>query len=291
MPQLSSNLHFTRNLTHTLPIFKGLAHERPIKFLTDFSLGAFALVGTNSSALLQMIHQSLADGALLWFGHIQKSVVAITTWDDFKLRFYERYRTPEKMQIFRTELRLLFEKDHESTSDFFDRLKLLLIEIDPSESETLIKHKFLQRLHSDIRSRFNIVQQKLDDQIKIAALRDARGSVTLPSPSRPLAAVAQQQPQTSPHVAADDARYANATTAQDNRRLLQPSRQLSISADPSAASSRKSSRWWCDHCQRPDHSWERCNANPARMQYRPDSGAPPPPSILSNIFSENSQGR
>lgn len=79
MPQLSSNLHFTRNLTHTLPIFKGLAHERPIKFLTDFSLGAFALVGTNSSALLQMIHQSLADGALLWFGHIQKSVIVITT--------------------------------------------------------------------------------------------------------------------------------------------------------------------------------------------------------------------
>ena len=316
VPSLSPPRHFTRNLNHTLPVFKGLAHERPIKFITDFELCAFALVGTDGDALLQTVHQALSDGALLWLGHIQTSSDPITTWDEFKVRFYERYRTPEKIQIFRTELRLLFQKDQENTLDFFDRLKLLLIEIDPTGSETWIKHKFIQRLRSDIRSRFNIdpnmslrdvvrhaqqiesniAQQKLDDQIKHAAIRDSRH---LAAPSSDLSSL---PPSRLSHVAADDVRYATAAPhALTDGCLPSPSTTTPYSAIPSApgsSSARQSSRWWCPHCQRSGHSWERCHSNPDGTNYRPPpipllpTSQPLPPSALpSTSPSKNPLGR
>ncbi len=104
------------------------------------------IVGNNNSLLLQTVQQILSYGALIWFGQLQKSSDRITSCTDFKIRFYERYHTPAKVQNLRTELRLLFQGDHESTFDYFDRLKTLMNEIDPDSNDNWLKQKFIQKL-------------------------------------------------------------------------------------------------------------------------------------------------
>jgi hypothetical protein len=184
----------TMNLTNHLPTFKGLAHERPIQFINAFELRASVLVGNNDSSLLQTVQQALSDGALIWFGQVQKSNDRITNWTDFKTRFYERYHTSALIQNLRTELRLLFQRDNESTLDYFDRLKTLMIEIDPDCNDSWLKHKFIQKLRSDIRNRLDIdlnlpirdivrkaqniestiQQQQVDEKLKLAASQEQK---------------------------------------------------------------------------------------------------------------------
>ena len=113
---------------------------------------------------------------------------------DFKSRFYQRYYTAVNVHNLRTELRLLFQGDKESTLDYFDRLKTLLVEIDPDCSDQYIKRKFVQKMRSDIRSRFdvdinlsisefvraaqiiesNIEQQKIDEKLKCAIQQEKK---------------------------------------------------------------------------------------------------------------------
>jgi len=138
-------------LNNNLPTFKGLTHQRPIQFINDFEIRAFALVGNNHSLLLHTVQQVLSDGALIWFGQLQKSSDRLTTWPDFKNRFYERYHASAKVRDLRIELRLLFQGDNESTLDYFDRLKILMTKIDPDYNDNWIKHKFIQKLRSGIR--------------------------------------------------------------------------------------------------------------------------------------------
>ena len=198
-PNILPSPTFTMTLNNNLPTFKGLAHERPIQFITDFEIRATGLVGNNDLLLLQTVQQVLIDGALIWFGQLQKSLDRVTTWTDFKTRFYERYHTPAQLQLLRTELRLLFQRDNESTLDYFDRLRTLMIEIDPTCTENWIKHKFVQKLRSDIRTRLdtdvnlslrdivrkaqniesNIEQQKVDEKVKSVVQQEKKN---LPNP-------------------------------------------------------------------------------------------------------------
>ncbi|CAF2080751.1 unnamed protein product [Rotaria magnacalcarata] len=64
-------------------------------------------------------------------------------------------------------------------------------------------------------------------------------------------------------------------------------------------------RWWCPHCERHGHSWERCPFNTESINYRSNStschfpaitaNSPPPvspsPSLYNNSHSENHHGR
>ncbi|CAF3659127.1 unnamed protein product, partial [Rotaria sordida] len=43
-----------------------------------------------------------------------------------KLRFYERYHKPTKIQSLLIKLCLLFQADNENTLDYFERLKILI---------------------------------------------------------------------------------------------------------------------------------------------------------------------
>ena len=98
----------------------------------------------------------------------------------------------------RSELRIFFQGDTESTSDYFERLKTLATEIDPQYSENWFQYKFLQKLQSDIRSRLdldanlslsdvvrkalsvesNIEQQNIDEKLKQAALKENQNTST-----------------------------------------------------------------------------------------------------------------
>jgi hypothetical protein len=186
-------------INHNLPTFKGLTNDRPIQFLNDFEIRASALVGYNDSQLLQTVHQVLSDGALTWFSQLQHTSDRVTTWVTFKQRFLERYHTATQIITLRSELRLLFQGDTESTLDYYERLKTLIAEIDPDYRETWIKYKFLQKLRPDIRSRLDhdhhlpirelvrraqhiestMEQQKVDDKLRLAAALQKKPLVNL----------------------------------------------------------------------------------------------------------------
>ena len=102
-------------------------------------------------------------------------------------------------RAFEQKLQLLFQGEKESTLDYFDRLKTLLVEIDPDCSEQYIKRKFVQKMQSDIRSRLdvdinvstsvlvrkaqniesNIEQQKIDEKLKSATQQEKKHPVIL----------------------------------------------------------------------------------------------------------------
>jgi hypothetical protein len=96
---------FTMPFPNNLPTFKGLKNDRPMQFLNDFETQASALVGSDDLILLQTVQQVLADGALTWFSQLQKTTDRVNAWEKFKIRFFERYRTPAKLQNPRSELR------------------------------------------------------------------------------------------------------------------------------------------------------------------------------------------
>ncbi|CAF5102481.1 unnamed protein product, partial [Rotaria sp. Silwood1] len=55
------------------------------------------------------------------------------------------------------------------------------------------------------------------------------------------------------------------------------SRQHQLSSITSRTNNRpsndKKNRWWCPHCQRHGHSWERCPSNPNSINYRRNSSS------------------
>ncbi|CAF4921872.1 unnamed protein product, partial [Rotaria magnacalcarata] len=189
---------FTMNINNILPNFKGSAEERPVQFLTEFEIRAVSLVGKNDILLLQTVQQALSEGALIWFSQLQRSPDRAHNWKEFKTRFYERYRTPTKVEHLRTELRLLFQRYNESTLDYFERLKTLMVEIDPDCNDQWVKSKFIQKLRPDIRTRFDddinlsirevvrkaqaietsIERQKIDEKLRIAASQENNNSTS-----------------------------------------------------------------------------------------------------------------
>jgi hypothetical protein len=323
--QAASTSNVTMTISNNLPTFKGLANERPIQFLNDFELRASALVGNDDTALLKMIQQSLSEGALIWFGQLQKSFDRIMTWSDFKVRFSERYHTSIKTQNLRTELRLLFQGDHENILDYFDRLKALMHEIDPEGSENWLKHKFIQKLRFDIRARLdidthlpvrdivrkaqliesNIEQQKLDEKFKSAIRQEKRNLTSFTTNNLSVPSDCRQQSPTGSNTqsfvdnnyrhrhnntnATDDHQHTYSSQRRDvsprtsyptsNRSLhsnsnFHSSRPNSVDATPvNPTSLNQRTRWWCQHCQRSGHSWERCPHNPEGVNYRRNSSS------------------
>ena len=378
LPNSTPSSNFTMTLNNNLPTFKGLAHERPIQFLTDFEIRASALVGNNDALLLQTVQQVLSDSALTWLGQLQRTPDRITTWSEFKTRFYERYHTPTKIQNLRTELRLLFQNDKESTLDYFERLKTLMVEIDPQCSDNWLKHKFIQKLRSDIRSRLdidinlsvrdivrkaqniesNIEQQQVDEKLKLAANQEKKNipnvvtnNLSMNTPIRrplsPSPAISSSPPHynndnersssNTPHINSSNYRnnynnnnhnnninnttHNNSNQNNNNRRNNSNhsfrSDNYNTRRQPGnndRRSTNQSTRWWCPHCQRHGHSWERCPHNPDGINYRrypppndsssstprppqssnyssPPASSTSPSSHRNNYPSENGSGR
>ncbi len=392
---------FMMTLNNNLPTFKGLAHERPIKFITDFEIRASALVGNNDSLLLQTVQQALSDAALIWFGQLQQSTDRVSRWVDFKTRFYERYHTPVQIQTLRTELQLLFQDDTESTLDYFDRLKTLLVEIDPDCNEKWIKRKFIQKMRLDIRTRLdadinlpirdivrkaqniesNIAQQKVDEKLKSVAKQQVKNTPALTTNN--LSSSTEHRRRLSPlsHTDSNNFNSNNRNNFNSNNRnnnnfhsnsnhnnnnfndascynsdyrsnnsnsnpsssdryfpnrpdlhhspyrntnnnhqhnnssysnrpdsnhpthrhpsnvhtrfnyddrnqsntFVRPHQSNPSTSDYNQRSSpNNKTRYWCPHCQRHGHSWQRCSANPDGINYHPDS---------SSNHSKNSTGR
>ncbi|CAF1632214.1 unnamed protein product, partial [Adineta steineri] len=210
-----STMPFTMTLNNTLPNFSGRETELPIKFIKEFEVRASGLVGYNDDYLLRAVQQTLSDSALTWFIQIQQEQ-SIVTWSQFKILFLRRFRTPEKIELFRNRLRSLWQGDHESTADYYERLKALISEIDPETSSDYLKRKFLQKLRKDIRDKMllgltsplsdlvqkateiesSLIQQKIDDKLR-AAHKDATNTKTNITTINHLSNISQSHPSSS----------------------------------------------------------------------------------------------
>ncbi|CAF1632204.1 unnamed protein product, partial [Adineta steineri] len=210
-----STMPFTMTLNNTLPNFSGKETELPIKFITEFEVRASGLVGYNDDYLLRAVQQTLPDSAFTWFIQIQQEQ-SIMTWLQFKILFLRRFRTPEKIELFRNRLRSLWQADNESSADYYERLKALISEIDPETSTDYLERKFLQELRKDIRDKMllgltsplsdlvqkateiesNIIQQKIDDKLR-AAHKDATNTKPNITTINHLSNISQSHPSSS----------------------------------------------------------------------------------------------
>ena len=187
----TSMMPFTMSINNNLPSFSGQANEMPTKFITEFESRASGLFGYHDEYLLRAVHQVFSETALTWFVQ-QQQESSITTWSRFKQLFLQRFRTPDKVELFRGRLRTLWQGDTESTADYFEKLKALISEIEPVNSAEYLKRKFLQKLRKDIREKMligltsslqdllqkaieietNLIQQKIDDKLRAAQQED-----------------------------------------------------------------------------------------------------------------------
>ena len=90
-----------------------------------------------------------------------------------------------------------------------------------------------------------------------------------------------------------------------------PAASYSHSSNNNHSSNNPKTRWWCPHCQRHGHSWQRCPHNPYSINYQPPSSSSNPPFTPASVpflpqsappasrssfqhngsFTENSNGR
>ena len=121
IPNTTLPMPFTMSFSNSLPIFSGKDGDMPTKFITEFEVRASGLFGCHDEYFLRAVKQVLSDTALTWFVQRQQEC-PITGWSEFKRAFLERFRTPDKVESLRACLRLLWQGDNESTSDYFERL-------------------------------------------------------------------------------------------------------------------------------------------------------------------------
>ena len=185
-------------LLNSLPKFSGKDGEIPTKFITEFEFSATSIFGSNDEYLLRTIQQCLFDTALTWYIQVKQEQF-IDRWAQFKTLFIRRFRTPGKIEHLRGQLHSLWQADNESTTDYYERLKSLISEIDPQTSLDYIKRKFLQKLRKDIRNKlrlsqssflsdllqdaieteYNIIQQKFDDKLRATHNTNVSSSTTV----------------------------------------------------------------------------------------------------------------
>ncbi|CAF3411417.1 unnamed protein product [Rotaria sp. Silwood1] len=297
---------FTMSLTNTLPNFSGKENEMPTKFLTEFELRASGLFGYNDEYLLRAVQQALSNTALTWFIQ-QQQELSITTWNQFKQLFLQRFRTPDKIESLRGRLRILWQNDNESTADYFERLKALISEIEPVNSTDYLKRKFLQKLRKDIREKMplgltsslsdlvqkaieietNIIQQKIDDKLRdahkednihkqnttiINNLRNASQFNSLPlSNYNENSSNDNNYNNSKPNNNFNDnsRTFINSTRSPPEATQMQNESYTSRQTDNrhKKVKSRNNNKW-CSFCSSASHTWLNCYSNPNGLNYQ-----------------------
>ena len=103
-----------------LPRFHGKATEDPNEFLFKFEILCRSYDYTSSKQKLKIFTASLKDNALHWFMILGGET--ITTWDQMKQVFLEKYQEYCNTKDKREELFNIIQKDEESLEYFVERL-------------------------------------------------------------------------------------------------------------------------------------------------------------------------
>jgi hypothetical protein len=104
-----------------LPNFHGLSSEDPDEFLFEFDILCRSYDYVSNAQKLNLFSATLKGNALRWFmslgGHV------ITTWDQMKQKFMNKYQDYCRTREKREELFKMMQKEDENLEDFVERLQ------------------------------------------------------------------------------------------------------------------------------------------------------------------------
>ncbi|KAL0284418.1 UNVERIFIED_CONTAM: hypothetical protein Sangu_2828500 [Sesamum angustifolium] len=126
-PDLEVNFELKSGLIHLLPTFRGLAGEDPHKHLKEFHVvcsGMRPQGVTEEQIKLRAFPFSLADQAKDWLYFLPSG--SITTWNDLKRRFLEKYFPASRATTIRKEISGICQFAGESLFEYWGRFNELV---------------------------------------------------------------------------------------------------------------------------------------------------------------------
>jgi hypothetical protein len=140
----------------TLPNFHGLSSEDPNEFLFEFDILCRSYNYVSNAKKLNLFLATLKGNALRWFmslgGHV------ITTWDQMKQKFLNKYQDYCRTREKREELLKMMQKEDENLEDFVERLQYNLQRSShPNVSKDILKTILLKGLRDDCLDMLNML--------------------------------------------------------------------------------------------------------------------------------------
>ena len=140
----------------TLPNFHGLSSEDPDEFLFEFDILCRSYDYVSNAQKLKLFSATLKGNALRWFmslgGHV------ITTWDQIKHKFLNKYQDYCRTREKREELFKMMQKEDENLEDFVERLQYNLQRSShPNVSKDILKNILLKGVRDDCLDMLNML--------------------------------------------------------------------------------------------------------------------------------------
>jgi hypothetical protein len=139
-----------------LPNFHGLSSEDPDEFLFKFDILCKSYDYISNAQKLKLFPATLKGNALRWFmslgGHV------ITTWDQMKQKFLNKYQDYFRTREKREELFKMMQKEDENLEDFVERLQYNLQRSShPNVSKDILKTILLKGVRDDCLDMLNML--------------------------------------------------------------------------------------------------------------------------------------
>jgi hypothetical protein len=171
-----------------LPNFHGLSSEDPDEFLFEFDILCRSYDYVSNAQKLKLFPATLKGNALRWFmslgGHV------ITTWDQMKQKFLNKYQDYCRTREKREELFKMMQKEDENLEDFVERLQYNLQRSShPNVSKDILKTILLKGVRDDCLDMLNMlgkgdISKESYDEIVNLCKRCSRGASRNRSNSR-----------------------------------------------------------------------------------------------------------
>jgi hypothetical protein len=163
-----------------LPNFHGLSSEDPDEFLFEFDILCRSYDYVSNAQKLKLFPATLKGNALRWFmslgGHV------ITTWDQMKHKFLNKYQDYCRTREKREELFKMMQKEDENLEDFVERLQYNLQRSShPNVSKDILKTILLKGVRDDSLDMLNMlgkgdISKESYDEIVNLCKRCSRGA-------------------------------------------------------------------------------------------------------------------
>lgn len=124
---LAANNNLPKGARDVLPDFSGDGKISFDEHLNAFNVACGILVVQHEGVAMRLFAQTLVDGAANWFYHLPHGM--ITTWNDIKTRFENRYRTAEDDDTLLVQLTQMKKEIHEPMREFVAKYNKLIQKI------------------------------------------------------------------------------------------------------------------------------------------------------------------
>jgi hypothetical protein len=147
------------------PAFHGKHSDSPTQFLIRIQEYAESGHAWNRPTLLNGISQFLRESALEWYCQLRMSHRRPQTWAEFTDLFLAQFNSPVRKARQEQEWHECKQKENETINEFLVRLRTLLREQKPKETEAdLVKHLFC-RMRNDLLNMIGVSRNASLDEI------------------------------------------------------------------------------------------------------------------------------